>query len=297
MSTVTLTEPRIVTVEVTDQAIVARLADGRVVSVPLEWSWRLKEATPAQRKNWEIIGDGQGVHWPDVDEDISVEGMLRGVPARRSSRVQIAPGPTEPCHKQDAAPSYSESMRLSLGLDFVSADEPALLDGVLNAFPQHLRPRVDAKILCSGLNTPLFVLGVTALGWAGKRVLTPALYELGVCLQNAVSAFVGRHRQRLTGIRIDLRGENLEVEIKIDIETTALLGWAAPNKRLSELRQFLVEALKDPVVSEADRLFVAWNGQSEGWELQQVWPQDMDTTRMYYLRDENTGTWVAKRIG
>ncbi len=88
MSTATLTEPRIVSVIVTDQAIVAHLADGRVVSVPLEWSWRLKDATPEQRMHWEIIGGGQGVHWPDVDEDISVEGMLRGVPAKRPSRTE-----------------------------------------------------------------------------------------------------------------------------------------------------------------------------------------------------------------
>jgi hypothetical protein len=83
MSTAILTEPRIVTVNVTDEAIVAHMADGRTVSVPLGWSWRLMDATPEQRAHWEIIGDGQGVHWPDVDEDISVDGMLRGVPARR----------------------------------------------------------------------------------------------------------------------------------------------------------------------------------------------------------------------
>ncbi|HET9178371.1 MAG TPA: DUF2442 domain-containing protein [Terriglobia bacterium] len=285
MSTATLTEPRIVSVDVTSQAIVARLLDGRVVSVPLEWSWRLTKATPDQRKHWEIIGGGEGVHWPDVDEDISVEGMLRGVPAKRPSRAH------------DATPSYSGQMQITLGLDFVSADEPELLDAVRNAFPQHLRPRVYAKVLCSGMDTPLFVLGITALGWGGKRLLTPALDELGVYLQNAVRAFVGKRQQRLPGVRVDLSGENLEIEIKIDVETTALLGWAAPNERLSELRQLLVEAMKDAVVSEADRLFVAWNGQSEGWELQQVWPKDMDTTRVYYLRDDNTGTWVVKRIG
>ena len=89
MSTATLTEPRIVSVNVTDEAIVAHLADGRAVSVPLEWSWRLRDATAEQRAHWEIIGDGQGVHWPDVDEDISVEGMLRGVPARRPSRAEM----------------------------------------------------------------------------------------------------------------------------------------------------------------------------------------------------------------
>jgi hypothetical protein len=82
MSTVASSDPRIKTVEVSDERITARLADGRIISVPLAWSWRLGAATPAQRANYEIIGDGQGVHWPDVDEDISAEGMLAGDPAR-----------------------------------------------------------------------------------------------------------------------------------------------------------------------------------------------------------------------
>ena len=83
MSIAVSTEARIRNVKVTSDTITANLVDGRVVSVPLAWSWRLSEATPAQRANFEIIGDGWGVHWPDVDEDISVEGMLHGTPARR----------------------------------------------------------------------------------------------------------------------------------------------------------------------------------------------------------------------
>ena len=55
--------------------------------VPLVWSWRLSEATPAQRGNWKLIGDGHGVHWPDIDEDLSAEGMLTGVPARRLEKA------------------------------------------------------------------------------------------------------------------------------------------------------------------------------------------------------------------
>ena len=74
--------PRITDIRVTDESITARLADGRVISVPLAWSWRLSEASPEQRHNFEIIGSGQGVHWPDVDEDISATGMLYGIPAR-----------------------------------------------------------------------------------------------------------------------------------------------------------------------------------------------------------------------
>jgi hypothetical protein len=70
-------------VRVTDEAIVAELVDGRTISVPLAWSWRLSEARPEQRTHWEIIGDGYGFRWPEIDEDISVEGMLHGIPARR----------------------------------------------------------------------------------------------------------------------------------------------------------------------------------------------------------------------
>ena len=67
MSTAVNVESRIAQVEVDDDTITARLVDGRVISVPLAWSWRLSDATPAQRANWELIGDGHGVHWPDVD--------------------------------------------------------------------------------------------------------------------------------------------------------------------------------------------------------------------------------------
>jgi hypothetical protein len=75
--------PRLLTVQITDDEIRARLVDGRTISVPLAWSWRLSEAAPEQRQHFEILGDGQGIHWPDVDEDISIEGMLYGSPARR----------------------------------------------------------------------------------------------------------------------------------------------------------------------------------------------------------------------
>ena len=75
-------DPRITSVVVTDQVISATLADGRVISVPLAWSWRLSAATPDQRQRFEIIGNGQGVHWPEIDEDISARGMLMGLPAR-----------------------------------------------------------------------------------------------------------------------------------------------------------------------------------------------------------------------
>jgi hypothetical protein len=80
---VQIQEVRIKDITVTEDTITAQLIDGRTISVPLAWSWRLSEATPKQRANWQIIGDGHGVHWPDIDEDISAEGMLYGIPAPR----------------------------------------------------------------------------------------------------------------------------------------------------------------------------------------------------------------------
>jgi Protein of unknown function (DUF2442) len=81
MTIVARDAPRITAVDVTDDLITAHLADGRTISVPLSWSCRLSNATTEQRQNFEIIGTGQGVHWPDIDEDISAIGMLTGTPA------------------------------------------------------------------------------------------------------------------------------------------------------------------------------------------------------------------------
>ena len=66
-----------------DESVTARLADGRVISIPLAWSWRLSDATALQRSHFQIIADGYGIHWPELDEDISAEGMLHGSPAPR----------------------------------------------------------------------------------------------------------------------------------------------------------------------------------------------------------------------
>lgn len=88
MSIVVNSEPRIRNLKVTKDSIIARLTDGRSISVPLAWSWRLSDATPKQRNNFEIIGSGSGVHWPDVDEDISAWGMLYGTPAPRPRRAR-----------------------------------------------------------------------------------------------------------------------------------------------------------------------------------------------------------------
>ena len=66
------------TVIVSDDELTVGLADGRVIIVPLVWFPRLVRASPAARSKWELLGDGEGIHWPDADEDLSVEGLLAG---------------------------------------------------------------------------------------------------------------------------------------------------------------------------------------------------------------------------
>ncbi len=71
-------------VAVSDDTLCVDLSDGRTISVPLAWYPRLLRATPAERKRWRLIGRGLGIHWEDLDEDISVEGLLAGKPSGES---------------------------------------------------------------------------------------------------------------------------------------------------------------------------------------------------------------------
>ena len=76
--------PDAIDVKVSDDTLSVELSDGRTISVPLDWYPRLTHATEAERNNWRIIGRGNGIHWEDIDEDISVEGLLAGRPSDES---------------------------------------------------------------------------------------------------------------------------------------------------------------------------------------------------------------------
>jgi hypothetical protein len=78
-------DERVADVAFTQDALVVQLMDGRFISVPLVWFPRLLAATEQQRNNWQVGGGGYGIHWPDVDEDLSTEGLLRGAPAPRQT--------------------------------------------------------------------------------------------------------------------------------------------------------------------------------------------------------------------
>jgi hypothetical protein len=75
------TEPRAMNVSVTEDELFVDLADGRKIATPLAWFPLLLHATTAQRGDWELLGDGEIIHWPQIDEDLSVAGLLRGTPA------------------------------------------------------------------------------------------------------------------------------------------------------------------------------------------------------------------------
>jgi len=77
----TIADARVKDVQVTDEALVVQLRDGRKVSAPLAWFPRLMAASAEQRKAWELSAAGHGIHWPAIDEDLSVEGLLQGWPA------------------------------------------------------------------------------------------------------------------------------------------------------------------------------------------------------------------------
>lgn len=74
-------DERVSDVRFDSDRIVVDLMDGRTIAVPLAFYPRLLNATPEQRRNWEVAGAGYGIHWPDIDEDLSTEGLLRGIPA------------------------------------------------------------------------------------------------------------------------------------------------------------------------------------------------------------------------
>ena len=78
--------PQAQNVVVTDDALTVDLSDGRTISVPLAWYPRLLHSTPNERNNWRFIGRNDGIHWPDIDEDISIKNIILGKPSGESQK-------------------------------------------------------------------------------------------------------------------------------------------------------------------------------------------------------------------
>ena len=85
-SPIDVSEARAQNVSLTEAALVVELIDGRTITVPLIWYPRLAHGTLDERANWRLIGEGEGLHWPDLDEDISAENILFGQPSGESQR-------------------------------------------------------------------------------------------------------------------------------------------------------------------------------------------------------------------
>ena len=87
ISRVDMEVPNALDVAVTSDALTVEMSDGRAISVPLAWYPRLLHASPGERRKWRLVGKGEGIHWDDLDEDVSVEGLLAG---RHSGESQIS---------------------------------------------------------------------------------------------------------------------------------------------------------------------------------------------------------------
>lgn len=83
-------DERVAGVEITDDTLLVALVDGRTITVPLAWYPRLLNASPEARQKWQIAGGGYGIHWPEIDEDLNTEGLLRGAPAPNQTAIDPA---------------------------------------------------------------------------------------------------------------------------------------------------------------------------------------------------------------
>ena len=81
-----LQKTKVVDVRVSDDTLTVDLADGRTISVPIDWYPRLTNGTPDEQRNWRLIGRGAGIHWPDLDEDVSLDNLLLGQPSGESQQ-------------------------------------------------------------------------------------------------------------------------------------------------------------------------------------------------------------------
>jgi hypothetical protein len=86
MSSTEIIVPAATNVAVTDDTLTVDLSDGRSISVPLAWYPRLVDGSETERATWRLIGRGEGIHWPELDEDISVEGLIAGKPSGESQQ-------------------------------------------------------------------------------------------------------------------------------------------------------------------------------------------------------------------
>ena len=120
-------DERVASVEITNDALSVALMDGRIITVPLVWYPGLLGATEAERNNWLISGGGYGIHWPDIDEDLSTEGLLRGAPAPHKHSTKKAAWHS--IHQS----TYHNNSRCSTGN---------------NIDPEHLRQGTGGRPLC-----------------------------------------------------------------------------------------------------------------------------------------------------
>ncbi len=165
-SAVELEIPDAIDVKVSDDTLSVELSDGRTISVPLDWYPRLTHATEAERNNWRIIGRGHGIHWEDIDEDISVEGLLAGRPSGESQssfkkwlESKIVFKYSDPSIPENTDSGYSESEEMTWLERLTSIELPeSIKNNAITAIAKGIGGLIE-----SGLNLPKAYLdGLTA---------------------------------------------------------------------------------------------------------------------------------------
>ena len=131
-------DERVSEVKITEDTLTVGLMDGRSISVPLAWYPRLFNATPAQRENWQIAGGGYGIHWPDVDEDLSTEGLLRWASAACQISQSVKAKSRIPFKTALRTHKFSKSVQKSCGENNLPNAGQRLLPFSCEAF--HLAP-------------------------------------------------------------------------------------------------------------------------------------------------------------
>jgi uncharacterized membrane protein len=197
-------------VRVTDDDLVVALADGRTLSVPLVWYPSLLNASEEERNDWRLIGDGEGVHWPQIDEDLSAEGLLRGIPSS-----------TVPPRSTRANEPREQSVFLYVGEYDSVEDAKADLEELRELHREHVVGTYDAAVITKNEEGKVKIVDKIEKptqhgGWAGLAVgaALGLIFPPGVL----VSGLLGAGAEALIGhleggmSRSDLKeiGESLE---------------------------------------------------------------------------------------
>jgi hypothetical protein len=207
-------------VRVTDDDLVVALADGRTLSVPLVWYPSLLNASEEERNDWRLIGDGEGIHWPQIDEDLSAEGLLRGIPA---------PAPRRRTLDEIGAESFAQAVRnarnffahsLGASESQLQSARAQLQDLVKQLTPQHEYMQVQLQEMIDSL-------------YLVENRIDQAAEDLGLAQQVQDTVDEAAHQAQETAGQV--ANQTQETVGQVTEQTQETVGQAIDHARLSRL--------------------------------------------------------------